>query len=122
MWTITDAGRRQLQDADVELPESPQHRRWRQAQALAAREVTRFRRALEEALRDGLALLESDAPAHSDVWHALEKRLERTCSRVTSTTYCAEWAEPDDSLPDTPESCALVICGLLRQRARDEVV
>jgi hypothetical protein len=105
----------------VELPESPQHRRWRQAHALAELEIGRYRRELGNTLRDGLALLESDAPAHSDVWQALERRLARSCSRVTSATYCAEWAEPDDSLPDNPGPGAFVIHGLLRERGDDEL-
>jgi hypothetical protein len=54
VWTLTRAGQRRLQLATVDLPESPQHRRWRQARSLAEREAPRFRQDLEEALRDGL--------------------------------------------------------------------
>jgi hypothetical protein len=115
VWMVTDIGRERLQAADdLELPESPQHPRWRQAKTLAEREIACFRHELAETLRDGLVLLESDAFADSDVWNALGARLTRTCSRVTSATYCAqEWAEPDDSLPDDPGPYALVILGLL---------
>jgi hypothetical protein len=42
LWSLTAAGRRQLRRAgDVVLPESPQHRAWRAARALAEQEIER---------------------------------------------------------------------------------
>jgi hypothetical protein len=121
VWAVTDSGHERLRDEDVALPESPQHRRWRRAQALAEREIARFRGELTDTLRDGLALLDSNAPAHGDAWLALEKRLARDCSRVTGATYCAAWAEPDDSRPDDPGPGACLIYALLRERHADEL-
>jgi hypothetical protein len=106
MWALTSQGGQRLSRARAAgeapaLPEAPQHRAWRESRALAEQEMERFRFELGEALRDGLALLETDAPAHSDVWDAFGKRLERGCSNVASAVYCSrEWDEPSDDRAD----------------------
>jgi len=104
-FSLTSAGRRRLRRAgEVELPESPQHQEWRNAQVLAAQEIERFRDALCELLADASALLDSGAP--SDVWFELAERLERTARRLGSATYCLyEWAEPIDGEPDVDDRC-----------------
>ena len=47
VWSLTSTGKRRLSRAlragIVELPESPQHRAWRDARTLAAREIDRIR-------------------------------------------------------------------------------
>ncbi|MGO9320955.1 MAG: hypothetical protein ACLQBY_09170 [Solirubrobacteraceae bacterium] len=106
VWALTRKGQRRLSSARAagelpELPEAPQHRAWREARALAEQKMERFRSELGRALRDGLALLETNAPAHSDVWDALGKRLQRGCSNVASAVYCLdEWDEPSDDRAD----------------------
>jgi DNA-binding transcriptional ArsR family regulator len=104
IWGLTDAAREQLRSVDVELGESLQHRRWREAHASAGQLDRRFRRELADALRDAEALLVSEAPVHSDVWDALGDRLREACAAVCSTRYCLyEWAEPDDRERDEPD-------------------
>lgn len=102
VFSLTAAGRRRLAGG-VRLPESPQHRLWRVCRATAEANAPRFRAELEDALRDGLALLAPGACAHSDVWAALETRLQRACARVAAAVYCAsEWREPSDEQRDEP--------------------
>jgi hypothetical protein len=103
IWGLTAAGREQLRSVEVELGESLQHRRWREAHATANQLDGRFRRELANGLRDAEALLASEAPAHSDVWNALGHRLLDACASVCAATYCLhEWPEPDDSERDEP--------------------
>ncbi len=104
IWSVTAAGRERLLSIDVELPESPQHRRWREAHATAGQLDGTFRRELANALRDAQALLRSEAPAHSDIWHVLGDRLHGACAAVCSARYCLhEWGEPDDRERDEPD-------------------
>jgi|CZKG01.1.fsa_nt_gi hypothetical protein len=110
MWALTSNGEQRLSRARAagevpELSEAPQHRAWRESRALAEQKMERFRSELGEALRDGLALLETNAPAHSDVWDALGKRLERSCANVASAVYCSrEWEQPSDDQADRGHS------------------
>ena len=105
-WALTDAGRERLRRAvragDVpELPESPQHRAWRNARALAAHELAGFREGVHESLDAALRLLELDPPASSDQLLDTAEQLRRRMWRVASATYCLrEWAEPDDARAD----------------------
>lgn len=103
VYTATREGERVLNAAGgVALPESPQHRRWREGRAAAAEHIGGFRDELRSALDDAAALLAGDA-ADSDAWHALAGRLERACRRVGSATHCLrEWAEPGDDAADVP--------------------
>jgi hypothetical protein len=87
----------------AELPESPQHRAWRNARTSAALEIARFRCSLAEVLADGGRLLEADPP-HSDQWLALGERLRAASRRVGSACHCLqEWAEPNDGHADVDE-------------------
>jgi hypothetical protein len=77
-WELSTTGRRRLQLArragDLpELPESPQHRAWRQARTSAEAEIDRTRLELRSALEAATALL--DAPSHSDDWFEHGERL-----------------------------------------------
>jgi hypothetical protein len=109
MWALTPSGKRALQrgrrDGTLQaLPESPQHRYWRDARTTAAQEVERFERSMLDGLEDGARLLRADPPASSDGWFALGDRLQRACRRMGSVRYCLhEWAEPDDAHPDNDE-------------------
>lgn len=101
VYELTRRGERRLRAlGDLILPESPQHRAWRVAQDAARASLGGFREDVRVLLRDGEALLASDA-AGSEDWFVLGERLSRACSRVGSATHCLrEWAEPGDDAPD----------------------
>jgi hypothetical protein len=104
VWSITPAGRALLQNASsraARLPESPQHRAWRDARTLAREEVGRIRAALRESLRDAEEMLGGARPNRSEDWFELAERLRRRAWTVGSATYCLhEWEEPDDREAD----------------------
>ncbi len=109
MWTLTSVGLRRLRRGrragDVpQLPESPQHRAWRNARVAAAHEIERFRASLRECIGEATLLLGADEPPHSDVWFELAEELQRACWRVASASHCLhEWVEPDDLHADIDE-------------------
>ncbi len=100
-YAATRKGQRVLKAAgEVELPESPQHREWREAHTAAAERIQGFHDDLRVLLREGRTLLADDAP-DSAAWYAFGKRVARACSRLGSATYCLrEWAEPSDDTRD----------------------
>jgi hypothetical protein len=106
VWALSSTGRRRLQrvertDKVLELPESPQHRAWRDAQATAAQEIERYRAELRERLEQALRLLDVDPFADSDAWFELGERLRPPCRRLGSAVHCLrEWREPDDARAD----------------------
>jgi hypothetical protein len=104
VWSITPAGRALLQDAssrEARLPESPQHRAWRDARTLAREEIGRVRAVLRESLRDAEEMLRGGRPHRSEDWFELAERLRRRAWTVGSATYCLhEWEEPDDGEAD----------------------
>ena len=68
VWALTPIGRRRLQRSlragtVAQLPESPQHRAWRNARTAGAQELDRFRASLREALDEGARLLSAE-PSH----------------------------------------------------------
>jgi hypothetical protein len=109
VWRLTRAGARRLEAAErlPQLPESPQHARWRNARVVAEQELGRFAAELASALEQGremLAALGGDAP-HSDAWLRLAARLDTASRRVGSAWHCLhEWPEPDDAHPDRDEA------------------
>jgi ribosome-binding protein aMBF1 (putative translation factor) len=108
-WALTSTGRRRLTLARragnvPELPESPQHRAWRDAKETAALEIDGFLSRVRDALNDATKLLDADPAVTSDAWFALGERLQRDCRRVGSATHCLrEWKEPDDTRPDVDD-------------------
>jgi hypothetical protein len=108
VWKLTGAGQKQLDRArhagDIgSLPESPQHRHWREARTIASERIGEFGEMLQALLGEAAGLLDAHDPADSDTWHALSQRLQRACNRLESASYCLhEWPEPDDSRPDNP--------------------
>jgi hypothetical protein len=108
-WELTSRGVRRLRQARRDggfppLPESPQHRAWRNARTVAAEELERFRASLREGLRRAELLLDAEPPPHSDAWLALAHELQRSCRRVASASHCLyEWSEPDDERPDVDQ-------------------
>jgi hypothetical protein len=106
VWALTPIGRRRLQRSlragtVPQLPESPQHRAWRNARTVGAQELDRFRAGVREALDEGARLLSAEPPAGSDAWFELGEHLRRAVWRLGSATYCAgEWVEPNDASAD----------------------
>jgi hypothetical protein len=106
VWALTSVGRRSLQRAlragrVPPLPESPQHRAWRNARTAGAQELDRFRANVRETLNEGAGLLSAEPPAGSDAWFELGEHLRRAVWRLGSATYCAgEWVEPNDASAD----------------------
>jgi hypothetical protein len=124
-WALTRAGRERLEETACagELPESPQHRAWRNARTLAAQELERFRGQLQGQLQDAELLLVTDPPPRSDAWLALAETLRHGCRRLASAYYCLqEWAEPDEAVADVddgsgPDDAQLEPGELARRRA-----
>jgi hypothetical protein len=111
-WVLTPKGAGRLRGARRAgkapvLPESPQHRLWREAQAIAEEEMDALRQSLTERLDHGLQLLgEPGAEVCSDAWFVLGDELERAAWIFGSASYCLrEWAEPDESRPDRDSRC-----------------
>jgi hypothetical protein len=105
VWRLTSDGRKQLAKArrkreDLRLPESPQHRLWREARATAAGRIEGIREQLHGTLSEASNLLDADS-GDSDAWFDLCRRLLKRCERYGSMTYCVrEWPEPDDAHAD----------------------
>jgi ribosome-binding protein aMBF1 (putative translation factor) len=108
-WELSPAGKRRLSRLRAkgtlpELPESPQHRAWREARALAERRIEGFWTALLDDVKRAHGLLEPpQAPGQepSDVWFELGEQMYQACKRLASATYClGEWREPDDARAD----------------------
>jgi hypothetical protein len=105
-WELTRAGQRRLQNMRhvselPALPESPQHRAWRNAHTTAGQEIERFRTGLRERLREAALLLDTDPSPRSDDWLELADALQRAARRMASASHCLyEWAEPNDASAD----------------------
>jgi hypothetical protein len=67
-WLLTGRGRRQMLKANAagELPEPPQHRRWRETLDSARGQLDQGRHTLETALGETSALLKTEPAASSD--------------------------------------------------------
>ncbi|HSZ14386.1 MAG TPA: helix-turn-helix transcriptional regulator [Solirubrobacteraceae bacterium] len=126
VWALTSRGRRRLSRARragrlPALGESPQHRRWREARALAGQRIEGFRLELLDAVEHARELLAApvpdppavDAPdaalgVTSDVWFEVGEQLHRACRRLGSASYCLwEWREPEDARADVDDLGAL---------------
>jgi DNA-binding PadR family transcriptional regulator len=110
VFALTTRGRRRLERArraaggSLPLPESPQHRAWREARELAASELPVLTDRLREAVADTRARLGSDAEGRSDDWLELAERLRASARGVGSALYCLqEWPEPDEAGPDVDD-------------------
>jgi hypothetical protein len=108
VWGLMPAGRRRLARArrdgkNLDLPEAPQHQRWRASRQQATSRIDEFRGELRRTLTDAQALLDSECQATA--WSDLSRRLRQQCALLGWALYCIhEWAEPDDAQPDTDVS------------------
>jgi hypothetical protein len=103
-WRLTSGGRQQLARArrkreELELPESPQHRVWRDARATAARRLDGLREQLRGSVAEATTLL--DGEGDSDAYFRLRFRVGSQLERLGAAAYCLhEWPEPDDAHAD----------------------
>jgi hypothetical protein len=105
IWGLTSTGRERVEQTSgaVVLPESPQHRVWRRARALAAERIDAVSEQASGVLEEAMDALDSEG-VRSDAWFALADRLQSACWQLGSVTYClSEWAEPDDATPDVDD-------------------
>jgi hypothetical protein len=106
VWRLTSTGQKRLdaarQAGEVgSLPESPQHRRWREAHALASERIGDFRESLRHILDEATELLDTSSETSSASFFTLGERIKHACWRLGSATHCLhEWLEPDDAHPD----------------------
>jgi DNA-binding XRE family transcriptional regulator len=119
VWVLTGRGRGRLSRARRAgrvpvLPESPQHRAWREARGLAEQRIDEFRLGVLEAVEHAQELLDVPTPGHpvldapdavpgpcSDEWLEIGEQLQGACRRLASANYCLwEWPEPDDARAD----------------------
>jgi hypothetical protein len=109
-WILTSEGRELLdkcyEAGEVgELPESPQHRSWREARVQAALRVEGFEEELGALLDEASDLLDAAPRPHSSEWFAFSERLSPAAWRLGSAVHCfQEWVEPDDDVPDEDEN------------------
>lgn len=105
-WAITPAGLDQLRvalDEGIagELPESPQHRAWREARARAERRLGVLHANVVAALAELETLAKASPPAPSAAWRA---RVEPTTKAIEQLAlaieYLHEWPEPGDREAD----------------------
>lgn len=105
VFALTPAGTAALGRArarwPVTLPESPQHRAWRRARAVAAFEIERLRAELAAGLDDAAALLGAEPAPRSEQWFSLAERLRHGAWVLGSASHCLyEWEEPSDARAD----------------------
>ncbi len=108
LWQVTTAGRRRIAQVRraglVCLPESPQHRAWRESVEGAERQLMNLRALVQHALGEAQATLTSDEAAGSDLWLRLADELQDRCRRLGSAVYCVgEWPEPAEDRPDVDD-------------------
>jgi hypothetical protein len=111
-WSLTPAGTKLLAAARREeeiagLPESPQHRRWRQGRGAAEERYDAFRTLAFVTLEAAEKAAELAKGANSETWFELGDRLGAAFWLMGSVTYCLrEWPEPDDAGADRDDAPA----------------
>lgn len=107
VWSLTEAGKklvaRHRRRAWAALPESPQHRAWREAAEIAEQQIGPIHNRAREAMDAAAVLLRADVQDHV-AWTTLADRLQDVLWQLGGATYCLfEWAEPDDIRPDVDD-------------------
>jgi hypothetical protein len=123
-WRTTDSGRRHLDAAEaVELPESPQHRRWRQDRDVAAWALDGVRAEaviVVDQARDLLRDPPARGPLADGELSRLIRRFEAVMKAHTLARWmCEGWPEPtDDARGPDPDSVTRLLPDLpKRQRS-----
>jgi hypothetical protein len=105
VFGLTRTGRTRLIRArrvgeQLELPEAPQHRKWREARTEAARWIDTVHQEVGRSLAEAQSLV-TDPDGRGDAWVELSARLQRECLQLATAVYCVhDWAEPDDADAD----------------------
>jgi DNA-binding PadR family transcriptional regulator len=96
------ARRQKVPEAMAEaLPESPQHREWREARAVAEEREDEIRSLATDAVQEAQTALLKPAADSADELMAIGDRLHRVFWRFASVVYVRqEWAEPDERSRD----------------------
>jgi len=108
-WKVTQQGHMRLnrlrRAGELVLPESPQHRAWREARAEAEQGMEEFFALFLDVHEEADDLANSPVVGQkSEPWIRLSMRLLQTCWQVGSALYCLkEWPEPDDAHADMEE-------------------
>lgn len=107
MWAVTSAGRRLIardrRRAWALLPESPQHRSWREAHELAERQLDPLVAQLRGVIASTVALIDEDTHDYS-AFVSAGRELRNACWSVGGAMYCLfEWAEPEDGRADVDD-------------------
>lgn len=109
LWATTGQTRKRLAEVPevmLALPESPQHRKWRDAHDAAEYEIEGFYLALRDGVDAAADLLSAPVPPGppSDAWFEIGERLRRACRRLGSAAHILyEWVEPSDDEADRDE-------------------
>jgi hypothetical protein len=124
-WATTAAGRRRLASAaPVDLPESPQHRRWRQDRDVAAWALAAVREdawVVVEEVYELLSGREEKLPTLSDDFvYGLTRRFEKAFGATgLALRMCKQWPEPSDlTADDAPDSVSRLLPDIARKRRR----
>lgn len=112
------ARREKVADALTDaLPESPQHRCWREAREAAEAGFDEFLTRTTAAVQDAETVLMSPAGGSSEELMRIGERLAREFWRLASATYCLrEWREPDDRRPDLDDPARRNLISLPHRR------
>jgi DNA-binding MarR family transcriptional regulator len=105
IWTTTAEGRGRLASAEpVDLPESPQHRRWRQDRDVAAWALDGVRPRAAAVMDEAYQLLadqEGQRPlTDSDVYRLIRRFEARFKALALAIRMCERWPEPSDAAAD----------------------
>jgi hypothetical protein len=110
VFTLAARGRRRLtqarrgRGASPVLPESPQHRAWREARELSARALPVMRARLQATLAATATALDNDQSERSDTWLALAERLRGEARAIGCALHCLrDWPEPVEAGPDVED-------------------
>jgi hypothetical protein len=118
VWSLTDKGRRRLEGArrrgeDVELSESPQHRRWRKAREHAVEHLDEVRRDLVDTLARAQER-QNAGEEDATLWAEISLMLRRHSARLCWLLHCIHgWHEPEDEIADMELSERLRALGLM---------
>jgi hypothetical protein len=114
-------GRRRLASAGtVELPESPQHRRWRQDRDVAAWALDGVRERAVAVMEEAYDLLTDERPrplTDSEVYRLIRRFEARFKALAVAIRMCEQWPEPTDAAADdAPDDVSVLLPDTAKKR------